>query len=317
MKKVIIFGATGGVGAYVATGLKDYEVVAVGRRQDNGFFASNDIEYRRMDVLNSDLFKYLPSDAHTVINLSGILPAKMEGYNPERYIDNIRGQMNILEYAHGCDRVIFAQSISDVIHLYGGMIPEGVTNRFPLNNDHSVYSICKNASVNLMEHYSAKYGYQWAAIRMPHIYMYHPDPYFFVNGIRKKQHHREMIERAVRGEEIKIWGDPSKRRDMIYVKDLVNQIRVLIEGEVSGMYNAGTGAGTSLEDQVRGIVEVFGGSVGYEPENEYLHAEYIMDISRSRLLGYEPRYDYLSYLRDFKIEMEQNRFEKLWGRPLQ
>ena len=38
-----------------------------------------------------------------------------------------------------------------------------------------------------------------------------------------------------------------------------------------------------------------------------------MDIENAkRDLGYEPRYSYIDYLRDFKIEMQKNRFADLW-----
>ena len=40
--------------------------------------------------------------------------------------------------------------------------------------------------------------------------------------------------------------------------------------------------------------------------------EFIMDISNAKVeLGYEPQYHYLDYLRDFKKEMELNRFKEL------
>lgn len=45
-EKVIIFGATGTVGAYTSLFLKDlgYDVIAVGRRKsDNNFFGSSNI----------------------------------------------------------------------------------------------------------------------------------------------------------------------------------------------------------------------------------------------------------------------------------
>lgn len=48
MKKVVVFGATGNLGAYIAIDLKKhgYQVVATGHRtSDNGFFASQGIEY--------------------------------------------------------------------------------------------------------------------------------------------------------------------------------------------------------------------------------------------------------------------------------
>lgn len=38
-------------------------------------------------------------------------------------------------------------------------------------------------------------------------------------------------------------------------------------------------------------------------------------MNARRDLGYEPEYDYLSYLRDYKREMEQKRFDALFQSP--
>ena len=42
--------------------------------------------------------------------------------------------------------------------------------------------------------------------------------------------------------------------------------------------------------------------------------QYIFDIGNARKdLGYKPRYNYIDYLKDFRKEMEQQRFRLLWG----
>ena len=51
MKNIIVFGATGGIGAYTVLHLHDtgkYNVIAVGhRKNDNGFFEQYGISYYR------------------------------------------------------------------------------------------------------------------------------------------------------------------------------------------------------------------------------------------------------------------------------
>lgn len=42
-----------------------------------------------------------------------------------------------------------------------------------------------------------------------------------------------------------------------------------------------------------------------------------MDVSKTiTQLGYKPQYGYIAYLKDFKEEMEPQRFKKLWGSPI-
>ena len=65
MKKIIVFGATGSIGAYFTDYCKknldasEYEVIAVGRRNTE-FFKKNGIEYIEVDLRKSEDFEKLP-----------------------------------------------------------------------------------------------------------------------------------------------------------------------------------------------------------------------------------------------------------------
>lgn len=54
-----------------------------------------------MDIEKIHDFDKLPKDnVAGIVNLAGYLPAIMEGYNPQKYIDiNVSGTLNILNYA--------------------------------------------------------------------------------------------------------------------------------------------------------------------------------------------------------------------------
>ena len=78
---------------------------------------------------------------------------------------------------------IYSQSIADVAHLCGSMSPMSsyAETSFPLNNDHTVYSITKTAAVNLIKHYAEIVGFEYLIIRFPNIYLYHPNPVYYVD----------------------------------------------------------------------------------------------------------------------------------------
>lgn len=329
-KTVVLFGATGTVGAYTALYLRErgYRIIAVGhRKSDNGFFADYKIQYYSVNIVNNSEFSILPSDnIYAIINLAGVLPARMKGYSPQRYIDtNVTGCLNILNYAVHVKASIFiySQSISDVAYLCGSKTPisSDAPSKFPINNDHSVYSITKNAAVALVEHYSAKFGFKHFILRFPNIYLYHPNPMYYVDGVEKWQGYRLMIAKAMKGEPISVWGDPTRVHDVVYVKDCCQIIEKCIYAKKApnGMYNVGTGIGTTLEEQIRGIVEVFSPKdhrsvISYDPSKPE-STEYIFDVSKTeKYLGYRMQYDYIRYLKDFKKEMEVQRFVKLWGK---
>ena len=68
-----------------------------------------------------------------------------------------------------------------------------------------------------------------------------------------------LIDRARVGDPIEVWGDSSRVKDMVYVKDFCQMLyKALFVNRKCGYYNVGTGVGTSLLDQIKGMIEVFG-----------------------------------------------------------
>lgn len=327
MGKIIILGATGLVGAYTAIDLKEkgYDVVAVGRRIcDNGFFEEHGISYYSVDVTRASDFQKLPGqNVEAIVHLAGAMPAAMEGYNPHTYVYTILdGTLNVLEYAQRCSarKIIFAQSRADSNYLMGKKpIPSDIVKKFPLKGDHSVYSICKNAAVDLIEHFYYQYGLKRFVLRFTTVYGYHPNPYFHVNGVKKIMAYRYVMEKAMKGEPVEIWGNPNRAKEIVYIKDVVQVIRKCVEATIDGgMYNIGRGVGVTLEEQIRGIVEVFSpqghpSPIVYRPEKPDA-CEYVNDISKTvHELGYAPEYDYHKLLVDFKRNMEEEPMKQLWG----
>src|SRR5699024_8841761 len=130
--------------------------------------------------------------------------------------------------------------------------------------------------------------------------------------------YRKLMEQAMKGEPIEMWGNPKLGKDIVYVKDFTQMVyKAIFANHDGGIYNVGTGKTVSLEDQVKGIVEVFSpeghkSEIIPRPEKADSRA-FVMDIEKAKKeLGYEPQYNYIEYLKDFKREMELNRFAKLW-----
>lgn len=326
----MVFGATGTVGAYTCMYLakQGYEVIAVGyRKSDNGFFAEHGMSYYSVDIRNPLDFNILPTNIENIVHLAGLLPARMKGYFPQKYIDvNITGSLNILLFAEkiGIRSIIYSQSIADVAHLCGSKtpIPSDTPTQFPINNDHTIYSITKSAIVNLIKHYAFKCGFKYYILRLPNIYLYHPNPKYYVDGVEKWMNYRLMIHLAQKGEPLSVWGDPNKVRDIVYVKDCCQIIEKCISSNAeSGTYNVGTGIGITMREQVEGIVKVFSpkdkpSPITYDSSKPDA-VEYIFDISKTcKNLGYIPKYSYIDYLEDFKKELEAETFSKLWGTNL-
>ena len=323
LKKIIIFGASGDTGKYLVdyfianNSLKEYEVIAVGTKKTD-YFENYGIDYYQVDIRKKEQFKILPNNAYAVIDLAGLMPARMEGYNPQRYIDvNISGTLNVLEYCResGADRILFAQSFGDIKdhaeeHI---VLTPYMTRKFSFTSDHTVYVLSKNFAVDLIENYHQMYGIKNFIFRLPTIYLWSRDDTYYVDGIKKIIGYRHIINQAVKGNTIEMWGDKTRKKDMVYVKDFCQMLYKATFVELdSGYYNVGTGIGTSLEDQIKGIIEVFsqeGHKSVIEERQDLPNApQYIMDITAAvNELDYRPQYDYISMLKDMKIIMDKNK----------
>ena len=325
--KIIVFGATGGIGAYTIMHLFDtnkYELVAVGhRKNDNGFFESYGIPYYSVDVADYKTFDCLPkSDVAAVVNMAGVLPAIK--YDPRMYISSFTmGQLNVLEYMRevGCKKIIFAQTPADLWYLQNTTepMPADAQRSFPPSTDHSIYTIAKNAAIDITQYYKNTFGIQWYALRFFNVYMYNPNPFYHVDGIKRWISFRLIIEKAKKGEDIEVWGNPTRSKEMVYVKDVAQLIAQCIEDkDHGGIYNVGSLHQVTLEEQIDGIIEVFTegkkSKKGYRPDKPDALFNHL-DISKTiDELDYAPKYRYIDWLKDFKEEESMERFAKLWGK---
>lgn len=329
-KKVVVIGATGNTGAYLTEDLvrnlptDEYEVFAAGHRKTN-FFNRYGIGYASVDMSDAATLEALPQEGvYAVVLLAGVLPAYMSGYKPSRYVDvNCRGALNVLEYCRksGADRILYAQTISDVL---GSVTPEDpVIHPYDKRNiimtgDHTVYALSKCFAVDLIEHYQAEFGLKGFVFRLPTVYAYTPDETYNVDGVRRTLGYRLLMDRAMAGEPLEVWGDPTRAKDVVNVKDFCQLLRkaVLVEDVDGGFFNVGTGVGTTNDEWIRGIAKVFNpegvkSEIAYRPDMPS-GPSYVMDIDNCRtLLGYEPEYGFIDFLEDFKAEMALDRFGDL------
>lgn len=325
---VLVLGATGNLGAYSAVYLKEqgYNVIACGHREsDNGFFAEKGIDYYSIDIEKPEDFKKLPQQSiDCVAHFAGQLPARY-AFNPVKLFESITiGTLNVLEYMRSinCGKIIFPQTPSDMAryHNNGSVIPSDAPRHFPMHGDHAIYTIAKNAAVDLIEYFHSEYGIKGFVLRFFTIYQYHPNPWHYDNYKRRMMPYRQIMDKASKGEPIEIWGNADKAKEMVYIKDFVRVVErcVANKGE-GGIYNVGNGWQVSLREQIQGIVDVF------SPEgkkSEIIECpekpdplENAFDIEKTfRELDYAPEYSYMDQLRDFRKEMENEPFAKLWGK---
>lgn len=325
---ILVIGAESFIGTYLVDALVRHNetVIVTGRKiESNKYFRKlNSVKPINLDISDKEDFKKLPQDnIDVVIHLAGIMPANVDlnHYNPYSYIDiNIKGTLNILKYARKIkvSKFIYTSSESDIAMQYGKyeILNEEIPRAINYNNDHTIYAITKIASMDLIEHYSQKYNIQGIYFRLPNIFGYGQLLEHYVDGKKVLNGFGTFLLKATRGEDIEVWGDPNRGRDIVYVKDLVQMFLGAIDSKKArGLYCVGTGIKTTLLEQIEGIIKIFSKNkipeLIFKPDKPSIR-EYVYDISKAKKdLGYIPKYSYLKMLEDWKNEFQLNRFPHL------
>lgn len=329
MKTVVVFGATGHLGCYSALALarSGFRVVAVGRRaNDNGFFAKHGIEFVGGVVLEnpgwSDKLRHL-SNVDAVVHLAGTMPAH-SGLAPMPYVQGIvAATVNVCEWMRliGCSRIVFNTTPSDVSAFFGGEepIPDDAPRSFPKNgNDHAVYAICKNAAVDLLEYYKIKHGLLPCVFRHFMVYGWHSSAVYHLDGEPKVLPYRLMIRKCIAGEPLAIWGDPSVKRDILYVEDFADAVVTAVRGDACGIFNLAGDRKYTLEEQIRTIAQTFSPDgcqvkIGYDASKASAPQLLLSAEKTSRILGWTANWSWGDACEDMKKYYRRNDFELRWG----
>lgn len=326
-KKVVIFGATGNTGNYVTQYAKDffdkneYEVIATGRRATDVFNAM-DVKYYQVDITKEQDFETLPKEnVYAIIFLAAKIPSYMNKYDPKGYLEtNIMGAFNVLEYCRkvNADRIIYTQTVFDVsLAVEDGKKLDPYTSKaFSYKGDHAMYVISKNTAQDLIRHYHEEYGIKSFIFRLPTIYNYSPYQYYFPNGVKTLRPVYKMINNAIEGKDLELWGDPNYSKDMVHVYDFAQMLcRAVLVDREEGIYNVGTGMPVTMQEQMETIIEVFGdknkSKIVYRPEKKS-GGGFLMNIDNAiEELGYKPVYTCKKLFENYKEEMQKNTFAEL------
>lgn len=323
--KVLVTAATGFIGAYCVDELlrRGDQVLATGRdRNALEYYRRMGIPSCRLDITKTEDFESLPEQGFdAVVHPAGLVPSNVreEEYDPRAYFTlNTIGTLNVLEYCrkHKVGTVLFTQSHSDVEGHWdsGKPIPADAPRSYSLTGDHAMYIVSKNAAVDCIKHYELTYGIRGIIFRLPPVYGYGPHTTIFKDGRRLVTGFEIFMERARQGQDLEVWGDASKGRDIVSVKDVADAIYLALhQPKAQGVYNICSGRRTTLEDEARSMIEVFGdqnrSKIKYVPEKNNSLRPFVYDISRAEKdFKWVPKRSFTDILRDYQEEERLGRF---------
>ncbi len=268
--KIAITGSDGFIGKHLTSSLQaiseKIEIIELSRK--NGFDITNDnfTDYPDFDILCHLAAKVFVPDSYE---------------NPyDFYKTNVIGTLNMLEVCRQKKaKIVFLSS-----YVYG------VPKYQPIDENHTIdsfnpYSNTKIIGEQLCKGYNIDYHIPVVIIRPFNTYGPGQNENFLMPLI---------IKQALNGKiELK---DPSPRRDMVYIQDLIDAIikSIFYTKSTFEIFNIGSGKSFSVEEIVNQVCDSFNKKIDVEYSGEIRQNEVkdtIADITKAKeLLDWEPKY---------------------------
>ncbi len=173
--------------------------------------------------------------------------------------------------------------INKIIFLSSGGTVYGQPRSIPVTEDHPLNPICsygivKVAIENYLFMFQQLYNLNPIIIRPSNPYGPRQG-HLGVQGLIST-----FLHKLIKNEPLIVWGDGTIMRDYIYISDLAKLIMLAGKSDVTGVFNAGFGAGFSVNEIIRVITDVIGNScpVHYEPARSFDVKEIHLDIEKSK-----------------------------------
>ncbi|KAA1426297.1 NAD-dependent epimerase/dehydratase family protein [Nocardioides antri] len=243
MKRVLITGGAGFIGVHLAdhlVSLGGYEVTvldneSLGHRDnldpDRVRFVAGDLRSRtdvRSALDGQDTVVHLAADTRVIDSI--LDPA-------HNFENNVIGTFNLLEECRerGIGRVVAASTGGAIV----GDVPPPVHERMAAQPT-SPYGASKLMLEGYLSAYSAAYGISGCSLRFSNVY----GPRSFHKGSVVAH----FVKRILADEPLVVYGDGSQARDFLYVGDLVEGVRVAIDGDAVGAFQLGSGKPTTINE---------------------------------------------------------------------
>ena len=270
-KTVLVSGAAGFVGSYVAARLAGMGHRVVGCDNFNDYYDPQlkhdrvaallqpaGVECEKIDIADAAQLRALFERVRPelVVHLAAQAGVRYSLQNPDAYIQsNLVGFGNILEACrhHQVEHLLYASSSS----VYGSNAKVPFSEADQVDEPVSLYAATKKANELMAYSYSHLYGFPATGLRFFTVYgpWGRPDMAYF-----------SFTEKMLRGEKIPVFAEGKLTRDFTYVDDIVEGVvRLLFKPQPAGtgkarhaVFNIGNNQPVMVLDFVRTLERVLG-----------------------------------------------------------
>ena len=314
MKKILLTGAAGFIGAKTAQLLLKSGVEVVGIDNLNDYYDVS-LKNQRLSEIKDSKFTFLPIDIENkialielfknhkfdvVFNLAARAGVRYSMENPDIYMStNAQGTLNLLECMRqfGVPKFVLASTSS----LYAGQAMP-FSEDLPVNTPISPYAATKKAAEVMAYTYHSLYKIDVSVVRYFTVYgpAGRPDmsPYIFADKLLK-------------GMELPVFGDGTQARDFTFVDDIAEGTILAARPLGYEIINLGGGNNPYTLHQMIALMEKYSGKKAQLKLESKIAADMDItwaDISKAkRLLGWGPKVSFeegIKKLMDWHLSRE-------------
>lgn len=207
--------------------------------------------------------------------------------------NNLMIQSNVFEasYRANVSKLIFVASNCTYPTNAPQPISEDMLLTGPLESNIRSYAVAKIAGIEACRAYRKQHKCNFISIIPPNLYgpgdNYHPQNSHVVAGILSRAH-----EAKLSNTDLIVWGDGNARRELLYVEDLAEAMKCLMETDVKeDLYNVGPGYDYSIKELASIIANVidFKGKIIFDTSRPNGTMRKLLDSTRIKSIGWRPK----------------------------
>ena len=289
--KIFVAGHKGLVGGAILRALKE-----------KGYCNILTIGKEKLDLTDKNkVYKYLKKNKPDFIFLAA---AKVGGiysnqsYKAEFIYNNLSIQLNVIDSAHKC-------GVQDMIFLGSSCVyprdcKQPIKEKYlldgKLEKTNDAYAVAKIAGIKMCQSYNQQFKRNYRCI-MPTNTFGKNDNYdelnsHFIPALIKKLHTLKELNKN----ELKLWGDGSPKREVIYVKDLANACIYFMKKKTKeDIINIGTSKDYSIKEYAKILSKVILPKkiikFKFDKSKPNGTPRKILDISLAKKYGWKPKFD--------------------------
>ena len=224
-------------------------------------------------------------------------------YPAEFIYDNLMIEANVIHEAYkaGVKRLLFLGSSCIYPRMASQPMREDALLTGTLESTNEPYAIAKIAGIKLCESYNRQYGVDYRSVMPTNLYgpgdNYHPENSHVIPALIRRFHEAKESNAPV----VTIWGSGTPKREFLYVEDMAEASVHVMELDAAtyarqtkpmlSHINVGTGEDLTIAELARLIGRVVGyrGEIGFDPSKPDGTPRKLMDVSRLKGLGWQPR----------------------------